>query len=66
MIKPGDLRRVFADHLDHPVTEQDINDIMAICDKNGTGQITYGEFYKFYFSWVPSYGFRKIWTMILN
>ncbi len=36
-IKPGDLKRVFADHLDHPVTEQDIADIMAVCDKNNTG-----------------------------
>ena len=49
-IKPGDLKRVFADYLDHPVTEQDIADIMAECDKSNTGSISYTDFKKFYFS----------------
>ena len=49
-IKPGDLKRVFADYLDHPVTDQDIADIMAECDKSNTGSISYTDFRKFYFS----------------
>lgn len=47
-IKPSDLKQVFADYLDHPVTEQDIADIMAACDKNGSGSITFQDFKKFY------------------
>ena len=49
-IKPADLKQVFAEYLDHPVNDQDIADIMAACDKNGSGQISYQEFKKFYFS----------------
>ena len=47
-IKPADLKQVFAEYLDHPVNDQDIADIMAICDKNNTGSISFPEFKKFY------------------
>ena len=49
-IKPVDLRQVLNEHLDHPVTEQDIADIMAACDKNNTGSISFIDFKKFYSS----------------
>ena len=49
-IKPSNLKQIFADYLDHAVTDQDISDIMAACDKNNTGSITFPEFKKFYFS----------------
>ena len=51
-IKPSNLKQIFADYLDHAVTDQDISDIMAACDKNNTGSITFPEFKKFYFSWT--------------
>ena len=47
-IKPADLKQVFSDYLDHPVSDQDINDIMAACDKNNTGSINFHDFKKFY------------------
>ena len=49
-IKQTDLKAIFAEYLDHPVTDQDINDIMEECDKNGQGQIQIKEFKEFYFS----------------
>ena len=49
-LRPSDLKRTFADYLDHPVTDQDINDIMAAVDKSNTGQIGFNDFKKFYFS----------------
>ena len=48
LIKPGDLKQVFAEYLDHPVSDQDIADIMAACDKNNTGSINFHDFKKFY------------------
>ena len=48
MIKPADLKQVFSEYLDHPVSDQDIADIMAACDKNGTGAISFHDFKKFY------------------
>ena len=50
LIKPVDLRQVLNEHLDHPVTEQDIADIMAACDTHNTGSISYKDFQKFYSS----------------
>lgn len=47
-IKPADLKSVFAEYLDHPVTDQDIADIMNCCDKNDTGSISFQDFKKFY------------------
>ena len=47
-IKPADLKQVFAEYLDHPVNDQDINDIMEACDKNKTGSISFHDFKKFY------------------
>ena len=38
-IKPSDLKRVFAEYLEHPVTDSDIADIMAACDQNNLGEI---------------------------
>ena len=49
-IKPADLKVVLNDNLDHPVTDQDIADIMAACDKNNTGSINFHDFKKFYLS----------------
>ena len=47
-IKPTDLKQVLSEYLDHPVTDQDIADIMAACDKNNTGSISYNDFRKFF------------------
>ncbi len=49
-LKPSDLKQAFAEYLDHPVTDQDIQDIMASCDKSNLGHISFPEFKKFYFS----------------
>ena len=49
-IKVQDLKAVFAEYLDHPVTDQDLNDIMEECDPQGTGVIKIKEFKDFYFS----------------
>ena len=47
-IKPADLKQVLSEYLDHPVNDQDIADIMAACDKNNTGSISFHDFKKFY------------------
>uniref|UniRef100_A0A7S3U5H6 EF-hand domain-containing protein n=1 Tax=Strombidinopsis acuminata TaxID=141414 RepID=A0A7S3U5H6_9SPIT len=47
-INAGDLKAVLADFLEFPVTDQDIQDFMAECDKNGTGHITLRDFQKLY------------------
>ena len=48
IIKPSDLKQVFADYLDHTVNETDIADIMVACDPKNTGSINFGGFRKFY------------------
>ena len=49
-IKQSDLKAVFAEYLDHPVTDQDIADIMEECDKQGSGVIKMVDFRDFYFA----------------
>ena len=39
---------MFADYLEFPVTEQDINDLMGECDKNNTGSILKKDFIKMF------------------
>ena len=49
-IRQSDLKAVFAEYLDHPVTDQDLNDIMEECDKQGRGTIDLASFKEFYFA----------------
>ena len=48
VIGPAEFKQVFADYLDHPVSDQDLTELMAECDKNGTGQVSFGEFKTLY------------------
>ena len=48
VLKPSDLKQVLTEYLEHPVSDQDINDILAECDKNNTGSISLREFQEFY------------------
>ena len=40
----SEFKQVFGDYLDHPVSDADLAELMAACDRNGTGQISPVEF----------------------
>ena len=44
VIGAAEFKQVFGDYLDHPVSDQDLAELMQECDRNGTGQISFAEF----------------------
>ncbi len=48
VIGAAEFKQVFGDYLDHPVSDQDLAELMAVCDKNGSGQISLKEFKDLY------------------
>ena len=50
IINAGDLKGVLNNYLDFPVTQQDIEDFIAMCGDDGHGNVKLSEFQNFYLS----------------